>query len=369
MDKYFTDIEYFSDLTKTWSECIISGIYGEKSFTLIPKSNNDIKSNSSKNTIVIPIENIRKIIQISSSPFDSSSSEYNVSTNNFAECKIKNQKGNFFSLTLPETKSTILSRANQMRYVSSIPLTNIISDNFTNLIFKIPTELSSKWSNESHYEELIKHLYKDIEDTNIPSIYIKCFPKNNPTILRALCLKEKADIAKVIIDTALENEIQLSRVIDETNRTIEQVKDVQKKNKIFNVNKKFLGILIGKQGANIKNLKKQYNVEIIINSKYQNENSEAQVTISGEDANKVEQCTIEMNLVEKIYELKKGSEYQVQKILKKAYNQYQIKKFLLSYEDYKSEEGDFYAGPNVSVIGPKKYIDELSFQIRTYLNN
>ena len=296
--------------------------------------------------------------------FDSSLCEYEITEKYYVQCTINQIKGKFLSISL-SNHSTILCRNNQIRYVSYVDLSSVISNSFANLVVEIPSDLvNNDWTSSGAFEEMIKSVDEGNKEI---SMFFNLFPEKKPNFIRVLCLKDRADLIKMIIDTAIENELKLCNITKDKSKALKQIEDVQKKNKIFLVNKKFLGLLIGAQGSNVKNMKRKYNVSININSKYQNENNEAQVTISGDDGNNVEQCAIEMKIVEKILEVKQGQDYNLKKMSSKCVNQYHLKTFYVSNKDYQDENGNWFKAPNLTLVGPEEYVNQLIAEIKYYI--
>lgn len=358
MEKEFSNLEFFSTEKNAWTPCSIIGTFGEKSFIVSTKS--------SSSQAVVPIENIRQITKESENEFLSSQCEYEITRHFYVQCSIKSKKGKFLSLSLSSSNySTLLSRESQIRYITSIDLSSLIASKFSNIVLSIPEELiSMNWTSSESYEEMMK----SINEGNEISMFSNLYPEKTPKNIRILCHKDRSELIKLIIDTAIENELKLCHITKDKSKTLKQIEDVQKKNKIFLVNKKFLGMLIGTQGSNVKNMKRKYNVNININSKYQNENNEAQVTISGDNVDNVEQCAIEMKIVEKNYEIKPGQDYNLKKMSSKYINQYFLKTFFVRNKDYQDENGVWYRAPNLNIIGPEEYINDLYKEIKYYIS-
>ena len=356
MEKELSSLEFYSTEKNAWTACSIVGTFGEKSFI--------VSSPMLSSHAVVPIENIRQVTKSAMTSFDSSLCEYEITKKYYVQCTINQIKGKFLSISL-SNHSTILCRNNQIRYVSYVDLSSVISNSFANLVVEIPSDLvNNDWTSSGAFEEMIKSVDEGNKEI---SMFFNLFPEKKPNFIRVLCLKDRADLIKMIIDTAIENELKLCNITKDKSKALKQIEDVQKKNKIFLVNKKFLGLLIGAQGSNVKNMKRKYNVSININSKYQNENNEAQVTISGDDGNNVEQCAIEMKIVEKILEVKQGQDYNLKKMSSKCVGQYHLKTFYVSKKDYQDEKGNWFKAPNLTLVGPEEYVNQLIAEIKYYI--
>lgn len=355
MADYLNDLEYFSSIHQCFALGKIVGIEGEDSYL--------IRNNSDGIEEACPSKYIRKITKTSSSPLSEGTCEYIQSENQFLEVTIKEQKGLFYLLDLEKEDGsiqTLLARQKQLRYIEFSEIDDYIEENFTNIIFEIPPELSS-WVNSERFQDVVNNFYEEEEETenkNSFKYFMACFPEEAPTILRILCKKDDKELFKVMLSAAIDNEKKLSSVYQDKENNKKELEEAQKKNKVFYVNSKYVGIIIGSQGANIKGLKAKYNVSINVESKKVNEKGEAKIIITGEDGDNVESCYKEINLTQKIYEIPQGTEYDLKKRSSKIMEEYKLKNFYISFDDIE-EEGKKYKGPNVTIIGPIEYIEDV----------
>ena len=81
----------------------------------------------------------------------------------------------------------------------------------------------------------------------------------------------------------------------------------------------------------------------------------------------MEQCAIEMKIVEKILEVKQGQDYNLKKMSSKCVNQYHLKTFYVSNKDYQDENGNWFKAPNLTLVGPEEYVNQLIAEIKYYI--
>ena len=359
MDKFLCDLEFYLEEKNGWVKGEIIGIYGEKSFIMT--------SPFIQRDEIVPIENIRKITKIDyDEEFENSTLELEIEKGCYSEVEIKEQKGNFFLLIFKKNPLlTKLSRKKNLRYTSYINLSEILQNEFSNIIIPVPKELS-QWIQSERYNEILENIN---EDSEINSFYSDFFPSNEPSNIRILCLRNQSELIKMILGTSIENEIKLQNISSDKDNNLKQLEDLQKKNKTFYVSKKYVGMLIGSKGSNLVHLKKKYSVNITVDANNLNDKNEAKVTISGENGNNVEQCFIEMNLCDRYYEIRQGKEFELKKNSSRIINDYNLKLFYISNKDVQDDNGKNYKAPNLKIVGPKEYINDIYYkELKYYIN-
>ena len=358
MDKFLNDLEFYIEEMNGWIKGEIIGTYGEKSFIMTSPF---IERNE-----IIPIENIRQITQISYEEFPNSSLEFEIEKGCFCEVEIKEKKGNFYLLIFKRNPLlTKLSRKKNLRYTSSINLSIILQNEFSNIIIPIPKELSN-WIQSERYNEMLQSLNEGSEGN---SFFSNFFPSHQPSNIRILCLKDQSELIKMILGTSIENELKLKNISSDKDNSLKQLEDLQKKNKTFYINQKYIGMLIGSKGSNIMNLKKKYSVNIIVDANNLNDKNEAKISISGEDVDNVEKCYIEMNISEKYYELRQGKEFELKKNSIRIMNDYNLKTFFISNKDVQDDNGKNYKAPNLKIVGPSEYLNDIYYkELKYYIN-
>ena len=360
MEDCLKDLEYYSSIYKCFVLGDIIGIEDEENYIMKNKKDGTEEICESKN--------IRKITNISLTPLNEGICEYIRNEDEYLEVEIKEQKGLFYILETEDEdsnqSSTLLARQKQIRYIEYISIEDFITDKYDNVILNMPPGLNS-WIGSDRYKEVIHHLNeKDSSDSSgetesSSSLFLTCYPQESPKFLRVFCDNDKKDIAKLLLSTAMEEEKKLTTINQDKENSKKQLEDVQKKNQSFYINQKFIGLIIGKEGANIKNLKSKYNVNITIDSKKIKDKNMSKVIITGDDGNNVEACSKEINVVEKIFEIPESSVGDFKKRSNKILEDYKIKYFYVSTEEKKDENGNVYKAPNVSIIGNSEYIDDL----------
>ena len=358
MDKFLNDLEFYIEEMNGWIKGEIIGTYGEKSFIMTSPF---IERNE-----IIPIENIRQITQISYEEFPNSSLEFEIEKGCFCEVEIKEKKGNFYLLIFKRNPLlTKLSRKKNLRYTSSINLSIILQNEFSNIIVPVPKELSN-WIQSERYNEMLQSLNEGSEGN---SFFSNFFPSHQPSNIRILCLKEQSELIKMILGTSIENELKLKNISSDKDNSLKQLEDLQKKNKTFYINQKYIGMLIGSKGSNIINLKKKYSVNIIVDANNLNDKNEAKISISGEDVDNVEKCYIEMNISEKYYELRQGKDFELKKNSIRIMNDYNLKTFFISNKDVQDDNGKNYKAPNLKIVGPSEYFNDIYYkELKYYIN-
>jgi len=356
MEDSLKDLEYYSSIHSCFVLGDIIGIEDEESYRM--------KNKKDGNEEICESKNIRKITNISSTSLNEGICEYIKNEDEFLEVEIKEEKGQFCILETEDeegNQSTFLSRKNQIRYIEYIPIEDFITDKYNNVILDMPPGLES-WIGSERYDDVIKHLRGDEstgETESSSSLFLTCYPSESPKFLRVFCDNDKKDIAKLLLSTAMEREKKLTSINQDKENSKKQLEDVQKKNQSFYINQKYIGLIIGKEGANIKNLKSKYNVNITIDSKKTKDKNMSKVIITGDDGNNVEACSKEINVVERIFELPENSVGDFKKRTSKIIEEYNIKFFFISNEEKKDDNGKVYKAPNVSIIGNNEYIEQL----------
>ena len=177
-------------------------------------------------------------------------------------------------------------------------------------------------------------------------------------MLRVVWNKEKKDVGKLFSGKAIEGEKILTSVNRDKENSKKELEDVRKKNKTFFIPQKFVGLIIGKDGINIKNLKSKYGVNITIDSKKVNEKKSSKVIITGENGENVEECSKEINVVQKIYEISENCSIDIKKRANNLMESYKLKMIYVSNEEKKDDNGNVYKAPNVECIGNEDYIED-----------
>ena len=94
------------------------------------------------------------------------------------------------------------------------------------------------------------------------------------------------------------------------------------------------------------------------NSKKVNEKNLAKVTITGSNGEKVEECSKEIDVVQKIFEISENCATDIKKRANSLMEKYKIKMIYVSFEEKKDDNEEIYKAPNVECIGNEEYIDE-----------
>ena len=354
MEDCLKNLEYFSSIHHCLVIGDIIGIEDEDSYIMKNKKDGTEEICESKN--------IRRVKNISSTPLNEGTCEYIKDNDEFLEVKIKEQKGSFYILEIIDeegNQTSLLSRQKQLRYIEYIPIEDYISEKYNNVILDIPEGLSL-WVKSDRFKDVVKQLKgEDSGETESNELFVNWYPYEFPKYIRVLCHDDKKDIVKLLLNTAMESEKKLTSINKDKENSKKQLEEVQKKNQAFYIDKKFIGFIIGKEGANIKNLKNKYNVNITIESKKSKEKNVSKVIITGENGNNVEACSKEINVVEKIFEIPESSVIDFKKRANQIMENYNVKYFFISNEEKKDESGHSYKSPNVTIIGNKEYIDEL----------
>lgn len=350
MDQLLSNLEYFDTNTNSWNTCLIKETFGEKSFVV----------KNHKKEEIIPIDKIRQINNVNENT--NAITEYKIADNEYIECKIKQKKGKFLSL-ITNTNKTLICRETDLRYIKAQPLTEIISNSFSNISIEVPKELSH-WCNSESMNEIFKNLSQ--EEQYI--FYYNTYPEDTPKYIRLFCKKEDAEFLKMLVDTAIDNELKLCQLSNATNIVRQQIEDFQNKNKIIYINPKFLGFIIGTQGSNLKKLKRLYNVNIYIDNEHTDSNGNVKITVSGENAQNVETCADLIDITKQYFYIKNGKENYLKKMVSQMLKNYSLKNFYVNYNDFELDDGSILHGPSLTVIGPKKYIEYMLNDNKYYIS-
>ena len=355
MVDFLKNLEYYSSK----QHCYVMG----EIIDIDEEDNYVMKNTKDGISEVCESKNIRKIVNISSTPLNEENEyiccEYIRNEDEYIEAEIKEKKGLFYILEMEDeegNQSTLLARQKQIRYIEYIPIEDYIQEKYANVVLPISPELYSWVSSDRFNENLDKICDKEKKENC--KIFHCLFPIEAPKFLRILCDKEETDLAKILLTTAMEKEKQLSTLNQDTENYKSQLDDAKKKNQTLFINQKYIGLIIGNKGANIKNLKTKYGVNITI-SQVKKDDKKSKVIITGENGDKVEECSKEINVCEKIFEIPESSMGDFKKRSSKLMEDYNVKYFSVSNEEKKDDEGNTYKAPNVTIIGNSEYIEDL----------
>ena len=283
--------------------------------------------------------------------------------------EIKEKKGLFYILEIEdenENQSTFLARQKQLRYIEYLPFDDYIEEKYVNVNLSMPPKLSL-WVGSQRFNDTLKEINGDeTGESEVYQLFYTKYPSDSPNHLRIFCCWDKKDSIEIVLNHSMEKEKELTNINQLKENSQKELEEAQKKNKTIYVNPKYVGLLIGKEGNNIKKLNSKFGVTILVdNNTKKNEKSEKndtkpiKVTISGDDGDKVEECAKEINYVEKIFEIPENSVGDFKKRSNKLIEKYKIKNFFVGEEEKKDDEGNVYKAPNVTIIGNSEYIDEL----------
>ncbi len=351
------DLEYYSSI----HHCFVIG----EIIDIDDEDNYVMKNKRDNNSEICESKNIRKITNISSTPLNECVCEYIKNEDEYIEVEVKETKGLFCILEIEDEEgniSTILSRKKQLRYIEYLPLEDYIREKYTNIIFSITPELSP-WIGSDKFNLALKKIYETNENYKLFHTH---FPSDSPKSLRLLCDANETERAKLLFGRAIEMEKKLISLSQDTEKAKNELNDVKKKNQKVLINQKYIGLIIGKEGVTIKNLKNKYGVNITIEKK---DKKSTQVIINGENGDKVEECAKEINLCEKIFEINESIVGDLKKKASKLMEDYNVKYFYISKEEKKDDDGNIFKAPNVTIIGNSEYIDNLyKNEIKGYNN-
>ena len=364
MSDILKDLEYYSSNYNCFVYGDIIGIHDEDSYI--------IKNQKDGNKEICDSDSIRKVLNESKEYLEKGTWEYIKGEDEFLEITIKEQKGLFYIIEITDEEgntSTKLARQKDLRCINYISFPDLIADKYVNILHDIPSELSS-WINSEKYNEFIEkiqdHSSKDSENSDI---FIITYPEEEPTSIRIFCNADKENFINLYLNATIKGEEKLRSVNKDKEISKKELEDAKKKNKTFFIPQKFAGLIIGKDGINIKNLKSKYKVNITIDTKKVNDKNLAKVIITGENGEKVEECSKEIDIVQKIYEISETCATDIKKRANNLMESYKIKMIYVSFEEKKDDEGNTYKAPNVECIGNEEYIDEFyNNEIKDYDN-
>ena len=151
------------------------------------------------------------------------------------------------------------------------------------------------------------------EDSQYSELFVTSYSVDEKSSLRIFCNADKEDIVNLILNTAIEGEKKLTYLNRDKENSKKELEEVKKKNKTIYIPQKLVGLIIGKDGINVKNLKNKYGVNITIDSKKENEKKPAEVIITGDDGAKVEECSKEIDVKQKIFEVSEACSIDIKK--------------------------------------------------------
>jgi len=354
MSDCLKELEYYSLIHNCYVYGEIIGIQEENSYVL--------KNQKDGTEEICESNNIRKIMKVSSTYLEDGQWEYIKDEDEFLDVTIKEKKGLFYiieSIDEDGNSSTKLARQKELRCINYIPLDDFLEDKYANIFFEIPPELSL-WIDSDKFKEKLDQIREEIsKDYQNSELFIVSYPDDDDSsTLRILCNSEKKDFVKLFLGTVIEGEKKLTSLNRDKENSKKELEDVKKKNKTFFIPQKFVGLIIGKDGINIKNLKSKYGVNIAIESKKVNDKKSSKVIITGENGENVEECCKEIDVVQKIYEISEKCSIDIKKRANNLMESYKIKMIYVSNDEKKDDEGNIYKAPNVECIGNEEYIEE-----------
>ena len=353
MSDYFNDLEYYSSIHNCYTYGDLIGIKEEDSYI--------IKNKKDGTEEICDSDFIRKIINYSTESLENGICELIRGEDEFLEVKIKDKKGLFYIIELIDEEgnsSTRLARQRDLRNINYIPFKDLIKDKYENSFVDVPSELSS-WINSEKFNEVIEqikeHFSKDSENSEL---FIISNQDKEFSQLRIFSQSDKNEFIKLFLEEAIKKEIKLTNVNKDKEKSKKELEEVKKKNKTIFIPQKFAGLIIGKKGININNLKNKYGVNIEIDPKNVKEKTLVKVIITGDNGEKVEECSKEIDVVQKIFEISEKCSIEIKKKTNSLMENYRIKKIIVSNEEKKDDEDHVYKAPNVECIGNEEYIDE-----------
>lgn len=353
MSDLLKDLEYYSSIHNCYIFGEIIGIQEEDSYIL--------KNLKDGQTEICDSDYIRKITNVSTEQLDNGTWELIIGEDEFLEVKIKEKKGLFYIVELTDDEgntSTKIARQNQLRCINYIPFNDLIENKYTNIISEIPSEISS-WIGSEKYNEFIEKIkVTATEDSQYSELFVTSYSVDEKSSLRIFCNADKEDIVNLILNTAIEGEKKLTYLNRDKENSKKELEEVKKKNKTIYIPQKLVGLIIGKDGINVKNLKNKYGVNITIDSKKENEKKPAEVIITGDDGAKVEECSKEIDVKQKIFEVSEACSIDIKKRANNLMKTYRIKRISVSNEEKKDDNDKVYKAPNIECIGNEEFIDE-----------
>jgi len=353
MSDIFNDLEYYSSIHNCYTYGDLIGIQEEDSY--IMKNKKDGKEE------ICDSDYIRKILNISTESQENGICEFIRGEDEFLEVKIKEKKGLFYIIESTDEEgntSTRIARQKDLRNIKCVPFNDLIKDKYENSYVDVPSELDS-WINSEKYNEVIEQIKEhSSEDSENSELFIISYQDNESSQLRIFSHPEKSQFAKMFFEAAIKKEKELTNVNKDKEKSKKELEEAKKKNKTFYIPQKFAGLIIGKKGINLNNLQKTYGVKIEIEQKIVKENSQVKVIITGDNGNNVEECSKEIDVVQKIFEVSENCSIEIRKKTNSLKEKYRIKMIIVSNEEKKDDEDHAYKAPNVECIGYEEYIDE-----------
>ena len=364
MSDCLQDLEYYSSNYNCFVYGDIIDIHDEDSYII--KNQKDGKEE------ICDSDSIRKVTNVSTELLEKGTWEYIKGDDEFLEVTIKEKKGLFYIIEITDEEgntSTKLARQKELRCINYISFRDLIADKYVNILHDIPSELSS-WIGSEKYNEFIEKIKdQSSKDSENPENFIITYPEEEPSSIRIFCNADKENFINLYLNTTIKGEEKLRSVNKDKENSKKELEDAKKKNKTFFIPQKFAGLIIGKDGINIKNLKSKYKVNINIDAKKVNEKNLAKVVITGENGEKVEECSKEIDVVQKIFEISEKCATDIKKRANNLMDSYKIKMIYVSFEEKKDDEGKIYKAPNLECIGNEEYIDEFyNNEIKDYDN-
>lgn len=353
MSEYFNDLEYYSSNHNCYTYGDLIGIQEEDGF--IMKNKKDGREE------ICDSDYIRKITNISAESQENGICEFIRGEDEFLEVKIKEKKGLFYIIESTDEEgnsSTRLARQKDLRNINYIPFEELIKDKYENSYVDVPSELSS-WINSEKFNEVIEQIKEhSLKDSENSELFIVSYQNEDISQLRIFSHSDKNEFIKIFLEEAIKKEEKLTNVNRDKEKSKKELEEAKKKNKTLYIPQKYAGLIIGKGGINKNYLKNTYGVNIEIEPKTVKEKSLVKVIITGDNGEKVEECSKEIDVVQKIFEVSENCSIEIMKKKNSLMEKYRIKKIIVSNEEKKDDEDHTYKAPNVECIGNKEYIDE-----------
>lgn len=354
MSDLLKELEYYSLFHNCFTYGEIIGIQEENCYLI-----RNLKDGTEE---ICDVTNIRKITNISQSALEKGKWEFIKGDDEFLDVNIKEQKGLFFILEFMDEEgntSTKIARKKDLRCINYISFEELIEEKYDNIFLEIPPELSS-WMDSEKFKENLEQIKEQIKDCENSEFFFTSYQddENETLSLRVFCNIEKKDFIKLYLEAAIEGEKKLISVNKDKENSKKELEDVKKKNKTFFIPQKLVGLIIGKDGINIKNLKNKYGVNITIDSKKVNENPLSKVVIKGDNGENVEECSKEIDVVQKIFDISENCASEIKKRANKLMEDYRIKRIHVYDEEQKDDNNNIYNQSKVECIGNEEYIND-----------
>ena len=73
--------------------------------------------------------------------------------------------------------------------------------------------------------------------------------------------------------------------------------------------------------------------------------------------------------MEKYYELRQGKDFELKKNSIRIMNDYNLKTFFISNKDVQDDNGKNYKAPNLKIVGPSEYLNDIYYkELKYYIN-